>query len=124
MTYIASDYIIIPTMCDESSLDAVVTTEKDIEKLVYGRHHDSHAEVLGYILSFYERTIMHQLAIESLNRLAAKKEKEPFVMTVSKSIKLSEVKTMHTALCKSDKSCKPAWDYLQIVEEIIHRVEE
>lgn len=44
MTYIAADYIICTTVCDDSSTDMIIETENDVNALVNNRHHDSHAK--------------------------------------------------------------------------------
>lgn len=124
MTYIASDYIIIPTECDESSKDSLVTTQNDIYKLVNGRHHDSHAKILGYILVKYENTTMHALALEDLKALAKSNHDKPFVMTVRKSIKVSEVKTYHSTVSRSYRGTPITEDYNAICSEIIKRLED
>lgn len=123
MTYIASDYIIIPTECDESSKDSLVTTQKDVYKLVNGRHHDSHAKILGYILAKYERTAMHQIALEDLHGLAESNPDRPFVAAIRKSIKVSEVKTFHTAVTEMYKRLPIADDYTFIADLILERLE-
>lgn len=124
MTYIASDYVIIPTECDESSKDSLVTTQKDIEKLVNGRHHDSHAKILGYILTKYENTTMHAIALDDLEDLANSNPDKPFVMVVRKSIKVSEVKTYHSAVTRMYSNSSVAEDYFKICKEIFKRLEE
>lgn len=124
MTYVASDYVIIPTECDESSLDSLVTTQKDISKLVNGRHHDSHAKILAYILTKNENTNMHHIAYENLSTLAENNPDKPFIAKVRKSIKVSEVKTFHSAVVKEYPSSPIARDYENIVSTIISRLED
>lgn len=120
MSYIASDYVIIPTEADESSLDSLVTTERDINKLVNGRHHDSHAIIIGYILTRAEKaTVLHQLAIENLKAEAKKNPVKPFVLTVRKSIKASEVKTFHTSMAAMYHNLPVSMDYQLITEQMI-----
>lgn len=122
MTYIASDYLIIPTESDESSLDAVVTTQNDLKKFVEGRHCDSHAKVMGYILTKYEKTIMHEMAIDTLEELAKENDFNPFVCLASKTIMYSTVKTYHTALSIMSKKSKHAAEYNMIVDNILRKV--
>lgn len=122
MTYIASDYIIIPTESDESSIDAVVTTQNDLKKFVEGRHHDSHAKIMGYILTKFENTTMHKIAHETLEDLAKENDFDPFVATVSKSIKMSEIKTYHTAISTTNEISKQAEEYNSIVDNILRKV--
>ena len=124
MTYIAADYIICTTVCDDSSTDMIIETENDVNALVNNRHHDSHAKVIGYILTWYKRTNMHGVALEKLNEIANEKENPPFVLTVSEAVKASEVKTYHTAICSIAKSSKIGREYYGIAEEMLRRMEE
>ena len=123
MTFIACDYLIIPTECDESSLDAVQTPQKDLKRFVEGRPHDSHAKVMGYILTRNEKTNMHTIALENLEELAKANDFDPFVCTISKTVKFSIVKTYHTALSIMEKNCKAANEYNEIVDNILRKVE-
>lgn len=123
MTYIAADYVVIPTVCDDSSTDMILETENDIYALVNNRHHDSHAKVIGYLLTWHKRTIMHSVALEKLQEIASEKEIPPFVMTISEAIKVSEVKTYHTAVCFDAKTSKVGIEYSNVAEEILRRIE-
>lgn len=123
MTYIAADYIIIPTVCDESSIDGVVVAQNDIKRLVEGRHHDSHAKVIGYILTNYESTTtMHAIAIENIKDIAKDNPNDPFIMMARKSIKMSEIKTLHTSMYKYQMGSPVARDYYAITDEILKRI--
>lgn len=123
MTYISADYVIIPTVCDESSSDMVYEVEHDVAALRNNRNHDSHAEIIGYILTRYKGTNMDIVALEKLQDEASTKEVPPFVMTVSDAVIVSEVKTYRTAVCAMRKSSKTAREYYAITDEIIRRVE-
>ena len=126
MTYIASDYFIIPTECDEGSKDAVVTTQQDINMLKTKTGKKDNARILGYILSRYENTTMHQLALEDLQKLAAKSKvkPKPFVAKVRKSIKVSEAKTLHSSVVAEYKGLPLADDFVNIADEIIKRTDK
>lgn len=128
MTYIAVDYVIAPTVCDESSTDMIIEVENDIYKLVNNRHHDSHAKIIGYVLTCYKsNTSMHSVALEKMQDLANEKEGDlkPFIMTVTEGIIMSEVKTFHTAVCleKTDKKTEKIQnEYKAISDAILKRV--
>lgn len=124
MTYIACDYIVIPTECDESSKDSLVTTQRDVLRLVNGRHHDSHAKIIGYILTKYENTTLHAIALDDLETIANENPNKPFVKTIRKSIKASEAKSFHTSTTLTNGTLPIASDYMDIYNEIIKRVEE
>lgn len=128
MTYIAVDYVIVPTECDESSTDLVAETEEDIRKLVENRHHDSHAQVIGYVLTSYRNTTMHNIALEKLQEHANTKNTPPFILTVTEGIIMSEVKTYHTSVYTekiTSKTHKKIRDeYIAIANAILNRVGE
>lgn len=124
MTYIASDYIIIPTECDESSLDSLVTTQRDINIIRNGRHHDSHAKIIAYVLAKNENTIMHKVALDNLKEIAAENPDKPFVATIRKSIKASEIKTFHSAIVKDAPGSPLARDYINIADKIEEKIME
>lgn len=121
--YVAADYIIIPTECDEGSRDGIIAIEEDIEKLKTSRDKASHAQILGYILTKYEKTSMHDIAEEDLEAIASEKEIKPFIRRVRKAINMSKVKTFRTSIAEFAKNSPPARDYYQLTEEIIRRVE-
>ena len=121
MTYIASDYIIVPSVCDDSSTDMVMEVEQDIAELV--KNNESHAKVIGYVLTSYKpRTNMSRVAYEKLQAIASLQANPPFVMTVSDAIKVSEIKTLHTAICATSKSSKVGREYYSIAKEILNRI--
>lgn len=122
MTLIACDYLIIPTECDESSIDGLVTIQKDLKRFVEGKRSFSHAKVMGYILTKYERTNAHAIALENITEIAKENDFKPFVSVVSKAISFSNVKTFHTALSLMDKRHKATKEYNEIVDNILKKV--
>ncbi len=124
MAYAAADKVIIPTECDDGSLDGVNAIYEDIYKMRNGRAKITNASVLGVILTKYERTIMHSEAIKDLDEIISGMEEDPFLMTIRKSIALSECKKLEQPLQEYDKNSNPAADYRQIVNEIIKRLEK
>ena len=126
MTYIASDYIVIPTLCDDCSTNMVYSAENDLMQLKNSRDHLSHAEVLGYLLTYYQaNTNMCQVALEKLKGMADEKEPKPFVKTISYGISMSEVKSYHTSvnlLKRTDKTSKIQDDYEELVRELLKRM--
>ena len=125
MSYIASDYVIIPTECDESSLDGAVTTREDILKIVNGRRHDSHARILGYVLNRSEQTIMCSIALDTLReQIAPNTPGQPFIYEIRKSVKVSEVKSLHSAVSIEYKNEKIANDYNGLVDVILESIKK
>ncbi len=124
MLYIACDYIVIPTRVDESSLDAVVTTENELNRLTNGRNKKSHAKLLGYVLNEYNKqTALGQMALETLQDASTQKKDDVFVATVSSAIRVAEAKTLHTAVCRNEKSSKTGRELYAIAEQMLQRME-
>ncbi len=118
MTICACDYIIIPTMPDEGSLDQVDTTIQEVEALVNNRNHDSHAKIIGYALTMYERNTLYcQDALDRLNQKG-----EP-VVTLSKTTALGDAKGLHTTAPRlkgnSSKVTKEINTITDMLEEVL-----
>lgn len=123
MSIVAADYVIIPTECDENSLNGIRETEAIIEKLKSGRNKESHAEILGYVLTKKENTIIHSMAFEELTRIAEEKENQPFVTWITKGVVVSESKLYHEPVSYTKKGCTQAREYYGTAKEIIRKVE-
>lgn len=121
MIIIAANGIIIPCLNDESSFDAVITIEDEISKIVNGRTHDSSAEVIGYVLNQFDNTVLSGIAFENLCNLAANKRNSPFILTLSRAVKMSEVKTFKTSVAKEFPSSKSGRELYALADEIERR---
>lgn len=124
MAYVAADYVIIPTECDDGSLDGIIAIEKDVRKLRESRAQTSKAQIIGIILTKYENTIMHSISIDEIKEITEPFGSDPFIMTVRKSIIVSECKKVNQSLHEYSKEGNPTKDYQAIAEELIKRVEE
>lgn len=124
MSMVAADYVIIPTLADDNSMQKVKDTEVVLKKLTSGRLKESHAEVLGYILSKKKRASLHTLAFEELEELAGQKDNKPFVAGITDGVKMDEAKTFRMPLSIMQKGSTQAREYYAIAQEIIRRTEE
>ena len=124
MAYVAADYVIIPTECDDGSLDGIMAIAEDIRKLRDGRTQSSHAEILGIVLTKKENTIMHADALDSISAISDTISENPFIMSVRKSIIVSECKKLKMPINEYEAKSNPAEDYRAIAKEIISRIGE
>ena len=123
MSYVASDYILIPTEGDSGSIKGITAVEADLKKLRGGRNSLSHARILGLILTKRENTIVHDVAVETMKEIAEKDiEGTPFVAYVRKSIIVSEIKAEQISLQQYKRSSVPSRDYQTIAEMIMERI--
>ncbi len=124
MTYIAADYIICPTLSDDNSVRGIIAVEQDLKKLRDSRNQDSHAYIIGIILSIYETTNSHKKALESLENISAALPGDVFISTVRKTIKMAEIKSLCVPLQIYDKYNNASIDYRKIAKRIIDIYEE
>ena len=120
MSYIAADFMIIPTECDTGSIDGIDAIYGDLSK--YRKINWTNAKVVALILTKYENTAMHTLALEQLDEKANEMEEHPIVMKVRKGIKVSESKLAMQSLQKYDKYSNPAFDYRDIAKALVERL--
>ena len=119
MSYVAADYVLIPSECDAGSLNGVTQINRDIIKLRDGRVSYSHARIIGVVLTKYENTIMHQTAVESLKEITDEIDPNIFIAKIRKSIVVSECKTLKMPLQAYNKYSNPAIDYRNLSKQIM-----
>ncbi len=119
MCYCCTDYVIFPTECDKGSIDGIVALYNDIKVFKNLKVPFSHTEVLGVILTKYEKTAMHSFAKEELEKIVEKMNPNGFVLPVRKSIVLSETKSFKKSLQAYKPWSNPAIDYRKITEKML-----
>lgn len=123
MAYVASDYIIAPTECDDGAVNGILAIEADIAKLRDGRHKLSHAEIIAILLNKFEKTTMHLTALDVIKTISETKiQGMPPVFTIRKSIKASESKTFRKPIQKYKRHNNAAIDYRKAAEGILKRI--
>lgn len=124
MAYIAADYIVIPTDCDDASLKGVRAIYEDVKKLRTSRHAFSHAKILGIIITrAKKRTSVFADAKEMMLTLAASIPEKPFVMEIREASVVTEAKKLKIPIRKRRPKSNPAMDYEDVVREIVARIE-
>ena len=88
-----------------------------------GKLHESHAKVLGYILSRKKRASLHTIAFDELQSMAEEKDFKPFVSWVTDGVKMDETKTFKKPISILQKGSTQAREYYAIAQEIIDRTE-
>ncbi len=122
MEYVASDYIIAPTECDDGSIEGLLEIGEDISR--FKKHGQTHVEVLGTLMNKMENTAMHKNSYEDLQTLADKIGGKPFKTKIRKSIVASEAKTMRESINDYKPSNNVALDFRNLKDEIIERLQE
>lgn len=124
MVYIAADEVIIPTEVDDGSIDGILEIYADLKKLRDSRNKLSHAFVSGIILTRFEKTFLHNMALsEDLEEISDYLEKDnghkPFILPVRKTVRFSECKKARLSLRDYEPSNKAVEDYTKIAEHIV-----
>ena len=118
MTYIAADYIVIPSEADDGSVMGIESIIDDMNKYIQAGW--SKAKLLGVILTKYEKTGMHKYGLSNIHELLDSKAPEAFVKLVRKSIAASECKSEGTSMQLGKTTSKPAEDYRNIADTILN----
>ena len=124
MTYIAADYVICPTLSDDNSIRGIIAVEQDLKKLRDSRNKESHAYIIGVLLTIFETTNSHKKALANLQKITEALPGDVFISTVRKTIKMAEVKTLCMPLQAYEKFNNASLDYKKIARRIIDIYEE
>lgn len=122
MEYVASDYIIAPTECDDGSIEGLLEIGEDIAR--FKKHGQTNVRVLGTLMNKMENTAMHKNSYEDLQSLADKIGGKPFKTQIRKSIAASEAKTMRESINDYKPYNNVAIDFRKLKKEIIERINE
>ena len=120
MSYIASDFLIIPAEAEEGSIAGIQSIFDDLKS--YHEIGWSNAEVLGIILTKYEKTGMHEYIQERIREVLTENQSDAKLWLVRKSIVASEAKSEETSMQAGKKNSKPAIDYRNLTDEIIDMI--
>lgn len=124
MTYIASDYIIIPSITDDGSMYGVDKVYKDIQQLRDGKRQMSHAQVLSLILNDYHKAQKNdQFILANLEHLSSQMVDKPSVYTVGTFTGARECKHVKMAIMDYDKNSRAAIDFRDLTYDLIERME-
>ena len=120
MTYIASDYIIIPAEAEEGSIYGIKAIFKDLK--AYKDDGFADADILGVILTKVEKTGMHEYGEELIREALKEEHSDAFLMKVRKSIVANEAKSEGASMQAGKRTSNPAADYRSIAAEILKRI--
>ena len=120
MTYIASDAVIPITECDDGSIEGINELYTDMQRFIKRR--TSNAKILGILMTKYEKTTMHDVALDTLNELAEQIGTEVFNTKIRKAIAVSESKTAREPVNVYQRYNNAALDYRHLTDEIIAKL--
>ena len=120
MTYLAADYIIPVTECDDGSREGIKELYTDMKR--FKKRGQCHAKILGILMTKFEKTSMHLTALEELASLSEEFETSLFNTRIRKAIVVSESKTARLSINEYERWNNAAVDYRNVVKEIEERI--
>lgn len=124
MAYVASDYIIIPTIPDDGALYGVGKIYEDIKQLRDGKRQMTHAKVLSMILNDYHSGWNNDnQKLENIKLLKSQMEEDPEVFTVRTFTGTKECKSLKMSIMDYDKNSSAAIDFRDLTYELIEKME-
>ena len=119
MLYVASDYMIVSSLADDSSMDGVVSLERDLKELRDSRNHYSHAHILTVILSRFKTNDSTCIrAVNSLTEIVPLLGSDAFFDTVRESNRISMVRDHKEPVQAFEHYNNAATDYRRIAKKI------
>lgn len=122
MAYVASDYCLALTDCDENSFDGIYKLNSDIVK--FTKINWTTMKFLGIILNKTENTGAHRSAVEELTKIAEECNTRLLNTTLRKGIVVANARKARAAINEFDGSCNLAGDYRELAKEIEDVVQE
>ncbi len=120
MVYVASDYIIAPCDPTEGGSDGLINVYNDVEKMKNAKMPLSSAQVIGAILTRFEkRTKIDRFALDTLKSVMEKINDRGFVMIASKCKKADEMKYVRQSAQEYAPYSEMAMDYRDIANAIM-----
>lgn len=124
MTYVACDYVIIPTIPDDGGLEGVSKVYSDLIRMREGRRKISHAQVIAMILTDYHSTYNNDnKKLENLLKFQKEMEEHPAVFTVRTFTGCKECKSLNMSIMDYDKNSTAAIDFRDLTYDLIEILE-
>lgn len=119
MIYVASDYMLVSSLVDDSSMDGVISLERDLKELRESRQQYSHAQIIGVILSRYRANDSTcTRAMNSLQEVIPLLGENTFFDTVRDSNRISMVRGKKEPVQEFEPYNNAAVDYRRIAKKI------
>ena len=122
MSYIASDGAVLVTEADKGSIEGLLEIIKDIKAMQNSRHIKTNVTIAGFVLNKMENTVMHHMAVETLKEIKEEQKlDDAFIISVRKTIKMSECKEHELPLQAYAHFSDAAMDFRRIADAISER---
>lgn len=123
--YIAADYLLIPSMADQASMDKIQSVLNDV-KILKSQEIEGEAlskiKIAGIVLSRYELRVTQQAYAKQFLKMFAEMTDSIFFTPIRKSVAVDAAKTMHVAVNESDERATAAKDYVTLADELLERI--
>ena len=115
MSYLAADYIVAVAECDDGSAEGIDELYLDLKR--FASRNQCHAIFAGIILNKFEKTGMHQVALEDLSEVAQDYGAMMFT-PVRKSIAVTKAKSVSMPVTKFAPRVNASLDFRKVYEEL------
>lgn len=117
MSYMAADYLIIPSSADKGSMDQVQVVFDELNEL--REDNWTSAEVMGVLLTKYENASSYNYCYDELNELIKNNDSKAFLMKIRKGVAITDIKWEGHSAQMRKKTSNPAIDYRKVADKIL-----
>ncbi|MBP3784558.1 MAG: ParA family protein [Butyrivibrio sp.] len=124
MTYVASDYIIVPIAPDKGNIEGINKVYKDIEQLRGGKRPISSVEIAALLLTQHRGGhVNDQVKLEAVQTLASEMKEKPMVAYIRGFTGVNTCKDFQQPIKDFDKNSNAAIDYRNFTWDLMQRLE-
>ena len=124
MSYVAADFIVIPTDASDGALDGVDEVMNDILKYRQGKRPITNAKISMFILNTYKNRIIYQNTRDELEQKSESFADHPLVVTIRDAISAVESQSFSQSIFNYDPKGNVAHDFRIAAKKLIDLVEE
>lgn len=125
MVYVASDYIIAPSVADAGNIFGIEKLYKDLLDVRSGKRPISHARIIALLLNMFQgNQVNDQVILEQLQELASQMEEDPIVQTIRIYTGVKACKSLKETISEYDKNSNAAVDFKNFTWDLLQKMEE
>ena len=116
-----SDYLIVPMTADYFSIQGFNLLQKKVSSL---KKIGSNIEILGILLTRYDRTSITSTLAENVEQIAKELNTTLFESTIRQGVAIRESQLLQSDIFTESPKSKVALEYSSFVDEVIQRISE
>ena len=124
MTYVATDYVIIPSEADDGAIDGVDAVNKDIFKYRQSKRPITQAKIAMVILNKLRTSNLNNETINLLEKKCAEYDDKPVLSIVRLSVAASECKFFKESVMDYAPNNNVTKDFQEAADKLLERIGE